>query len=56
MSDRAAAAGHRPLCGTARDRWVGNAVTINVVSWLGARLAIADAAERAARSPGGARG
>jgi hypothetical protein len=35
---------------------MGNAVTVTVVSWLGARLAIADAAERAARSPGGARG
>ena len=56
MNDRSAAAGHRPLSDTARDRFVGDAVTVTVVSWLGARLAIADAAERAACSPGGARG
>jgi hypothetical protein len=56
MSDRAATTGHRPLSGTARDRFMGNAVTVNVVGWLGARLDIADAAERSARSPGGARG
>jgi hypothetical protein len=56
MTDRAAAANHRPLSGTVRDRFVGNGVTVTVVSWLGARLDIADAAERSAPSPGGARG
>jgi hypothetical protein len=56
MSERSAAAGHRPLCDTARDRILGNAVTADVVTRLGARPAIADPAERAARSPGGARG
>jgi hypothetical protein len=56
MSDRAATTGHRPLFGTARARYISNAVTVDVVSWLGARLAIADPAERAARSLGGARG
>ncbi len=56
MSQRAAAAEDRPRSGTACDRFVGNAVTATVVSWLGARLVIADAAERAAGSPGGARG
>jgi hypothetical protein len=56
MTDRAATTGHRPLSGTARDRFMGDAVTVNVVSWLGARLAMTLAAERAACSPGGARG
>jgi hypothetical protein len=56
MSGRSAAADHRPRSGTARGRLVGNAVTITVVSWLGARLAVADATARSARSPGGARG
>jgi hypothetical protein len=56
MSDRAAATDHRPLSGTACDRFMGNAVTVTVVTRLGARLAIADPAERAARCPGGARG
>ena len=56
MTDRAATTGHRPLADTARDRFLGDAVTVNVVSWLGARLDIADAAERSARSAGGARG
>jgi hypothetical protein len=56
MSDRSAAADHRPLSDTARDRIMGNAVTANVVTWLGARLATADAADRSVRSPGGARG
>ena len=56
MNDRSAAAEDRPLSDTARDRILGDAVTADVVSWLGARLAIADAAERAARSRGGARG
>jgi|GEM_PF-4750584 len=51
-----AAAGHRPLADTARGRIVGDAVSADVVTRLGARLAIADAAERAAGSPGGARG
>ena len=56
MNDRAVAADHRPPSDTARDRFVGDAVTAHVVSWLGARLDIADAAERSARSPGGAHG
>jgi hypothetical protein len=56
MNGQSAAVGHRPLSGTARDRFVGDAVTVNVVSWLGARLAMTLAAERAACSPGGARG
>jgi len=56
MNDRSAAAEDRLLSDPARDRLMGNGVTADVVSWLGARLAIADAAERAARSPGGARG
>ncbi len=56
MSDRSAAADHRPRSDTARDPLLGNAVIANVVTWLGARLAIADAADRSARSPGGARG
>jgi hypothetical protein len=56
MSDRTAAADHRPLSGTARDRFVGDGVTVTVVTWLGARLAMTLAAERAACSPGGARG
>ncbi len=56
MNDRAAATEDRPLSDTAHDRILGDAVTVNVVSWLGARLAIADPVDRAARSPGGARG
>jgi hypothetical protein len=56
MSDRSAAADHRPLSDTARDRIVGDAVTVTVVTRLGARLAVADPAERAARSAGGAYG
>ena len=56
MSDRAVTTGHRPLSGTARDRCTGNAATATVVTRLDARLDIADAAERAACSPGGARG
>ncbi len=56
MNDRAATTGHRPLSDTTRARYISNAATVNVVSWLGARLAIADPVDRAARSPGGARG
>ena len=56
MSGRSAAVDHRPLSDTVRDRFVGNGVTVTMVTWLGARLAIADAAERSAPSPGGARG
>jgi hypothetical protein len=56
MSDRAATTRHRPLSGTARGRIMDNAATADVVTRLGARPAIADPAERAARSPGGARG
>jgi hypothetical protein len=56
MSDRSAAAHHRPLSGTARHRLVGPAVTATMVTRLGARPVIADAAEGAARSPGGANG
>jgi hypothetical protein len=56
MSDRSAAAHHRPRPGTARDRIVGDTVSATVVSWLGARLAIADATARSACSLGGARG
>ncbi|HEV8650755.1 MAG TPA: hypothetical protein VG276_15480 [Actinomycetes bacterium] len=51
-----AAAGHRPLADTARGRLVGDGVSADVVTRLGARLAIADPAERSAGSPGGARG
>jgi hypothetical protein len=54
MSDRSAAANHRPLSTTALHHtmadFMGSAVT-----WL-TPLAIADAAERTARPPGGARG
>jgi hypothetical protein len=56
VSGRSAAVDHRPLSDTARARYISNAVTVNVVSWLGARLAIADPVDRSARSPGGARG
>jgi hypothetical protein len=56
MSDRSAAADHRSRSDTARDPIMSNTVTASVVTWLGAHLAIADAAERSARSPGGARG
>jgi len=56
MNDRSAAAEDRLLSDPARDRFVGNAATVNLVSWLGARLDIADPVDRSARSPGGARG
>jgi hypothetical protein len=56
MTERSTAADHRPPPDTARDRLMGNAVTASVVTRLGARLAIADAAERSARSPRAARG
>jgi len=56
VSDRSAAADHRPPSGTARDRIMGNAVIVTVVTRLGARLDIADAAERSARPRGGLRG
>jgi hypothetical protein len=56
MNGQSVAVDHRPLSGTARDQFVGDAVTATAVTWLGARLAMTLAAERAARSPGGARG
>jgi hypothetical protein len=56
MSDRSAAAGHRPLPDTARDQFMGNTVTVKLVTWLGARLAIVVAVDRAAQSRRGARG
>jgi hypothetical protein len=56
VNDRAAATGHRPRSGTVRDRFMGNAVTVKLVSWLDARLVIADVVDRSARFPGGARG
>jgi hypothetical protein len=52
MSDRSAAAGHRPLPETARDQFMGNTVTVK----LGAHLAIVVAVDRAAQSRRGARG
>jgi hypothetical protein len=59
MSDRSAAANHRPLSTTALHHTMADfrdsAVTTSVVTWLGAPLAIADAAERTARLLGGAR-
>ncbi len=56
MNGQSAADGHRPLPDTARDRLVGDGVTADVATRFGARLAVADPAERAAGSPGGARG
>jgi hypothetical protein len=53
MTERPAAADHPPLSDPARDPWLGNAVTATVVTRLGARLAIADAAERATQPGGG---
>jgi hypothetical protein len=59
MTDRSAAANHRPLSTTALHHtmadFMGSAVTPSAVTWL-APLAIADAAERTARPLGGARG
>jgi hypothetical protein len=54
MNNGLAAAGRRPLSDPARDRFM-SAVTVNVVTRLGARLAITDAAERTVRSAGAAR-
>ncbi len=51
MTNLPAAAGRRPLFDTARDRLMGNPVI-----WLGARPAIAEVTDRAARLLGGARG
>ena len=56
MSDRSAAAGHQPLVDGARGWFMGNTVTVNLVTWLGARLAIVVAVDRAAQSRRGARG
>jgi hypothetical protein len=59
MTDRSAAANHRPLSTTALHRvtadFMGSAVTPSAVTWL-APLAIADPAERSAGFTGGARG
>jgi hypothetical protein len=60
MTSLPARAGGRPLPITAVHHpmadHMGSAVTSSAVAWLGAPLAMADAAERTARSWGGARG
>jgi hypothetical protein len=56
MTERSAAVGHRPLPEAACDWFMGHPATARPVTRLGARLAIADAAERMACSLGGARG
>jgi hypothetical protein len=56
MTVRSSAADHPPLSDLAGYRWVGNAVTATLVTRLGARLAMADAVERATHCRGRARG
>jgi hypothetical protein len=55
MSDRSTAADHRPLSITTLHHTMADFMA-GAATWLGAALAIADAAERTARSTGGAGG
>jgi hypothetical protein len=56
MTERSPTAGHPPLSRAARNRLVRDAVTANLVTRLGARVATAKATEQWAGSPGGACG
>jgi hypothetical protein len=56
MSDRSAAADHRPLSEAACDLFMSNPATAKRVTRLGTGLTMANMVERAARCPGRARG